>query len=131
MTSVNPWPNIFDMGISGLVLLVAVGVVDYVTQLDDGTLSPSLTLPADMRSVQFRAVNTANIFFGGLQPDTSTTSDGAAAISTGTTNTTSLSGTMSGMELTGRFGMLGMVFLNNATAMPNLPSPADLRWSNR
>lgn len=119
------------MGISGLVLLVAVGVVDYVTQLDDGTLSPSLTLPADMRSVQFRAVNTANIFFGGLQPDTSTTSDGAAAISTGTTNTTSLSGTMSGMELTGRFGMLGMVFLNNATAMPNLPSPADLRWSNR
>ncbi|MGF6213745.1 hypothetical protein ABIE32_003634 [Comamonas sp. 4034] len=63
------------MGISGLVLLVAVGVVDYVTQLDDGT--------------------------------------------------------MSGMELTGRFGMLGMVFLNNATAMPNLPSPADLRWSNR
>ncbi|WP_429018121.1 hypothetical protein [Comamonas sp. 4034] len=40
-------------------------------------------------------------------------------------------GTMSGMELTGRFGMLGMVFLNNATAMPNLPSPADLRWSNR
>lgn len=75
MTSVNAWPNIFDTGISGRVPLVAVCVVDYVTQLDDGT--------------------------------------------------------MSDMELTGRFGMLGMVFLNNDTAMPNLPSPADLRWSNR
>ncbi|WP_395027384.1 hypothetical protein [Comamonas odontotermitis] len=124
LTSVSAQSNIFYAGTSGLVPPTVVCTVDPATQLGDGALPPSLTLPVGMRSVQFRARNTSDIRYGPFDPGPSSTPDGAIDTVTGATIASNPSGTMPGMALAGRYGLLGMVFLNNDTVVPNPSSPA-------
>lgn len=81
--------------------------------LGNGTYPPELALPAGVRSLQIAAVNTSDIRYGmpGEGVDPVKTPDGK--LYAGTTVSRNPSGTMPGLALAGRYGMLAAVFLDN------------------
>lgn len=83
--------------------------------LGNGTYPPALSLPAGLRSLQIEATNTSDIRYGmpGEASDPVKTPDGR--LYTGTTVSRNPSGTMPGLALNGRYGMLAAVFLDSST----------------
>ena len=110
MVSMPATSNLFYAGTVGLT--PPTSNCTSVSGLGDGTLPPSLPLPPGARAVQFYAFNTTPITYGIGNPVP--TPDGSVWPSSTITTALNPSGTMPGLQLLGRYGMLAAVFLDDS-----------------
>ncbi|AVO33818.1 hypothetical protein [Ottowia oryzae] len=123
VVSIDAKSNLFYAG-TGLTPSTGNCTFNPSIGLGDGVYPPNMTLPAGLRAIQITTSN-AGVSFGGGGFPAGTTPDGhqnaGSSAAPSATVSYNSSGTMPGLQFSGRYGTLAAVFLDGATLAPVSP----------